>query len=79
MEKAEKILWWHSDWSQAASGEPLSPQQHAVVVALIVVIKRALLEGHDAASVARQRLLCNNWDTFVVLQLHQRRKGSSQH
>ena len=54
--------------SQEVSGEPLSPKQHAVVVALIVVMKRALLEGHDAASVARQRLLCNNWDTLVVLQ-----------
>ena len=54
--------------SQAVSSEPLSPQQHAVVVALMVVIKRALLEGYDAARVARQRLLCNNWDTLAVLQ-----------
>ena len=68
-EKAAKNCDGRAVGSQAASGEPLSPQQHAVVVALMVVIKRALLEGRDAASVARQRLLCNNWDTFVVLQL----------
>ena len=54
--------------SQAASGEPLTLQQQAVVAALMVVMKRAKLEGHEAFASARERLLCNDWHTQAVLQ-----------
>ena len=53
--------------SQAASGEPLTPQQHAVVAALMVVMKRAELEGHEAFATARERLLSNDRYTQAVL------------
>ena len=55
------------EWSQAASSEPLTAQQHAVVATLMVVIKRAKLEGHKAFSIAREQLLYNNWQTQAVL------------
>ena len=54
--------------SQAVSGEPLTAQQHAVVAALMVVMKRAMLEGHEAFSAAKTRLLNNDWHTVVILQ-----------
>ena len=54
--------------SQAVSGEPLTAQQHAVVAALMVVMKRAMLEGHEAVSAAKMRLLNNDWHTLVILQ-----------
>ena len=52
--------------TQAASGKPLTQQQHAVLAALMVVLKRAKLEGNS--SLARERLFCNNWYIVVVLQ-----------
>ena len=54
--------------SLAASSEPLTPQQHAVVAALMVVMKRAMLEGREAFSTARERLWRNNPLTLVVLR-----------
>ena len=57
-----------SQKSETVSGEPLTPQQHAVLAALLVVIKRALLEGHEAFEIAKMRLLNNNWLTLVILQ-----------
>ena len=54
--------------SQAASRKPFTPQQHAVVAALMVVMKRAKLEGHVASVTARARLICNNKYTLVVVQ-----------
>ena len=54
--------------SRTVSLKPLTPQQHAVVAALMVVMKRAMLEGHEASSAARERLLCNNPQTLVVLE-----------
>ena len=56
------------DTSQAVRGEPLTAQQHAVVAALMVVMKRAMLKGHEAVSAAKTRLLNNNWHTLVILQ-----------
>ena len=63
--------------SQAARGEPLTPQQHAVVAALMVVMKRAKLEGHEAFAIAREWLLCNDWHTQAVLQYN--RAGQELH
>ena len=54
--------------SQAVSGEPLTPQQHAVVAALFRVMKRAMLLGHEAFRTARERLWRNNPHTLVVLR-----------
>ena len=54
--------------TRAVSLKPLTPQQHAVVAALMVVMKRAMLEGQEASSAARERLLCNNPQTLVVLE-----------
>ena len=48
--------------------KPFTPQQHAVVAALMVVMKRAKLEGHVASITARARLICNNKYTLVVMQ-----------
>ena len=56
------------DTSQAASGRPLTQQQHAVLAALMVVMKRARLEGPEAARLAGERLFCNNRYAVVVLQ-----------
>ena len=53
--------------SQAVSRKPLTAQQHAVVAALMVVMKRAELEG-DGAPDIRARLICNNMHTMIVLQ-----------
>ena len=53
---------------QAVSRKPLTAQQHAVVAALMVVLKRATLEGHVASITARARLFSNNKHTLVVLQ-----------
>ena len=53
--------------SQAVSRKPLTAQQHAVVAALMVVMKRAKLEG-DGAPDIRARLICNNMHTMIVLQ-----------
>ena len=50
-----------------SAAEPLTVQQHAVVAALMVVMKRAMLEGHGRLT-ARARLLCNNMYTMAVLQ-----------
>ena len=57
------------DTSQAVGGVSLTPQQHAVVAAVMVVMKRAMLEGHEASCAAKTRLLNNNWHTLVILQL----------
>ena len=54
--------------SQAVSSKPLTAQQHAVVAALMVVLKRATLEGHAESITARARLFSNNKHTLVVLQ-----------
>ena len=54
--------------SQAVIGEPLTPQQHAVVAALFRVMKRAMLLGHEAFRTARERLWHNNSHTLVVLR-----------
>ena len=54
--------------TQAVSGKNLTPQQHAVVAALLVVLKRAMFEGHEALITAKERLWCNNSFTVVVLQ-----------
>ena len=54
--------------SQAASRKPFTPQQHAVVAALMVVMKRAKLGGHVASVTARARLICNSKHTLVVVQ-----------
>ena len=54
--------------SQAVSSKPLTAQQHAVVAAVMVVLKRATLEGHVASITARARLFSNNKHTLVVLQ-----------
>ena len=53
---------------QAVSGKPLTAQQHAVVAAVMVVLKRATLEGHVASITDRARLFSNNKHTLVVLQ-----------
>ena len=53
--------------SQAVSRKPLTAQQHAVVAALMVVMKRTELEG-DGAPDIRARLICNNMHTMIVLQ-----------
>ena len=54
--------------SQAVSRKPLTPQQHAVVAALMVVVKRAMLQGHEFSISAQGRLWCNNRHTLVVQQ-----------
>ena len=54
--------------SQAASKKPFTPQQHAVVAALTVVMKRAKLGGHVASVTARARLICNSKHTLAVVQ-----------
>ena len=56
------------DGSRAVSLKPFTPRQHGVVAALMVVLKRAMLEGQGASSAARERLLCNNPHTLVVLE-----------
>lgn len=43
-------------------------QQHAVVAALMVVMKRAMLQGHEADLTAMMRLLCNNIYTVAILE-----------
>ena len=54
--------------SSGTAGKPLTAQQHTVVAALMVVMKRAMLEGHEAVLTAMTRLLCNNLYTVVVLE-----------
>ena len=54
--------------SSETAGKPLTAQQHSVVAALMVVIKRAMLEGQEAVLTALTRLLCNNLYTVVVLE-----------
>ena len=57
--------------TQAVSGKPprsLTPQQRSVVAAIMVVMKRAMLEGHEAFMTARERLWSNNFCTLVVFQ-----------
>ena len=54
--------------SSGTAGKPLTAQQHSVVAALMVVIKRAMLEGQEAVLTALTRLLCNNLYTVVVLE-----------
>ena len=53
---------------QAASTEPFTLQQQAVLAALMVVLKRAKLEGHVAYIAARARMICNNRGTMAVVQ-----------
>ena len=55
--------------SSGTAGKPFTAQQHAVVAALMVVMKRAMREGHEAVLTAMTRLLCNNLYTVVVLEL----------
>ena len=59
--------------SQAVSRKPLTAQQHAVVAALMVVMKRAMLEGDEAPDI-RAHLICNNKHTMIVLQYTSKRK-----
>ena len=65
-EKAAAASGGRPGETQAASGKPLTQQQHAVLAALMVVMKRAMLEGDSG--LARERLFCNNWYIVVVLQ-----------
>ena len=67
-ESSEGASGGKPDTSRAASDEPLTAQQHAMVAALMVVMKRAMLQGHEAVSAAKTRLLNNNWHTLVILQ-----------
>ena len=54
--------------SQAAGKKPFTAQQHAVVAALMLVLKRAKLEGPVASIAAKAHLICNNNHTLVVVQ-----------
>ena len=67
-EGAAKASGGRAGTSQAASRKPFTPQQHAVVAALRVVMKLAKDEGHVASITARARLICNNKYTLVVVQ-----------
>ena len=65
-EKAAAASGGRPGETQAASGEPLTQQQHAVLAALMVVMKRAMLEGDSDLAV--ERLFCNNGYTVVICQ-----------